>query len=198
MSLTEIIFILDRSGSMKGLEEDTIGGFNGFIEGQSKLAGKTLVTTVLFDDKYEVLWTGIDAQEVKLTKKEYFVRGMTALLDAVGKTILDVGHRLSETPQSQKPAKVIFVITTDGKENASREFTYPMVKKLIEDHRQEHNWDFIFLGANIDAAKEAKNIGIHHTDSYQYENSKKGIHVMYSIMENAVMKKRGLKKKEQQ
>ncbi len=197
MSLTEIISILDRSGSMGGLEKDTIGGFNGFIERQSKIDGRTLVTTVLFDDRYEVLWNGIDAQEIKLTNKEYFVRGMTALLDAVGKTILDVAHRLSKTHESQKPDKVIFVITTDGQENASREFTYPMVKKLIEDHKKEHGWEFIFMGANIDVSQEAESIGIDHSDAFQFEASKEGVRALYMDMDKAVMNKRIQIKKEQ-
>lgn len=138
MNLTEIVFLLDRSGSMGGLESDTIGGFNTFIEKQSQLEGETFVTAVLFDDRYELLWNGVHANRAKLTDKEYFVRGCTALLDAVGKTILDVGYRLSKTSDDEKPGKVIFVITTDGLENASCEFTYEKVKELIK-HQQEKN-----------------------------------------------------------
>ena len=123
-NLTEIIFLMDRSGSMEGLESDTIGGFNAFIENQKKMEGELIVTTVLFDDKYELLWNGINPEKVRLTSKEYFVRGCTALLDAIGKTIIDVGCRLSNTQENHKPSKVIFVITTDGMENASKDFTY--------------------------------------------------------------------------
>ena len=158
--LTEIIFLLDRSGSMAGLETDTIGGFNAFIEKQRQLEGETIVTAVLFDDRYEILWNGIDANKAILTDKEYYVRGSTALLDAVGKTILDVGYRLSKTSEETRPGKVIFVITTDGMENSSKEFTYEKVKELIKHQQEKYNWEFIFLGANIDAAKEAGNIGI--------------------------------------
>ena len=136
MDLTEIIFIVDRSGSMGGLENDTIGGFNAFVEKQRQMGGKTTITTVLFDDRYELLWSGVDAAKVRLTENEYFVRGSTALLDAVGKTILDVGYRLSGTREEDRPAKVIFVITTDGMENASREFTYKKVRELIRHQRE--------------------------------------------------------------
>lgn len=190
MNLTEIIFLLDRSGSMGGLESDTIGGFNSFIENQSKQEGKTIVTTVLFDDKYEILWNGIDAGKARLTNKEYFVRGSTALLDAVGKTILDVGLRLSKTNEKEKPGKVIFVITTDGMENSSCEFTYKKVKQLIKHQHEKYSWDFIFLGANIDAAKEAGNIGICAENAYNYEASKPGVENMYRMACKAVSEKR--------
>lgn len=166
--LTEIIFLLDRSGSMAGLETDTIGGFNAFIEKQRQLEGETIVTAVLFDDRYEILWNGIDANKAILTDKEYYVRGSTALLDAVGKTILDVGYRLSKTSEETRPGKVIFVITTDGLENSSREFSYEKVKELIKHQQEKYNWEFIFLGANIDAAKEAGNIGICKDNAYSF------------------------------
>jgi len=190
MNLTEIVFLLDRSGSMGGLESDTIGGFNAFIEKQRQLAGETLVTAVLFDDRYEILWNGANAQEVKLTDKEYYVRGCTALLDAVGKTILDVGHRLSQTCEDARPGKVIFVITTDGLENASREFTYKKVKELIKHQQEKYCWEFIFLGANIDAAKEADSIGISMDNAYNFESSKAGVENMYCVVSEAVSEKR--------
>jgi uncharacterized protein YegL len=189
-NLTEIIFLLDRSGSMAGLESDTIGGFNGFIKKQSQLEGETLVTTVLFDDEYEVLWNGIAANQAKLTEEEYYVRGSTALLDAVGKTILDVGYRFSKTSEEQKPGKIIFVITTDGQENASKEFTYKKVKELIGHQQEKYNWEFIFMGANIDAAKEAESIGITMDNAYNFEASEKGVEKMYNIVSEAVMEKR--------
>lgn len=128
---------------MAGLESDTIGGFNSFIEKQNRLNSKTMVTAVLFDHQYEILWNGAAAKKVKLTDREYYVRGTTALLDAVGKTILDVSCRISRSIADKRPGKVIFVITTDGLENSSREFTYHKVKKLIK-HRQEK---FINLAA---------------------------------------------------
>ncbi len=189
-NLTEIIFLLDRSGSMSGLEEDTIGGFNGFIERQKVIPGETKVTAVLFDDQYEKLWNGIDIQNAKLTDKEYYVRGTTALLDAVGKTILDVGYRLANTKEEKKPSKVIFVITTDGLENASQEFTPAKVKELIKHQREKYKWDFIFLGANIDAVKEAGNIGINKNNAYSFNASKAGVQVMYNMVCEEVTRKR--------
>jgi hypothetical protein len=186
INLTEIVFLLDRSGSMRGLEEDTIGGFNSFVERQRSLKGQTIITTVLFDDQYEILWNGIDAREVKLTNKEYYVRGCTALLDAVGRTILDVGYRLSMTKESRRPGKVIFVITTDGMENASREFTYEKVKELIKHQQEKYSWEFIFLGANIDAPIEAANIGISMDNAFDYEATEMGVRNMYRIVCEAV------------
>jgi uncharacterized protein YegL len=187
---TEIVFLLDRSGSMSGLESDTIGGFNAFVKGQSKLEGETLLTAVLFDDKYEVLWNGISAKNAVLSDKEYYVRGCTALLDAVGKTILDVGYRLSNTEEIEKPGKVIFVITTDGMENASREFTYEKVKELIKHQQEKYGWQFIFMGANIDAAKEADSIGINFENAYNFEASQAGVAKMYDTVCEAVSEKR--------
>jgi uncharacterized protein YegL len=189
-NLTEIIFLLDRSGSMSGLEKDTIGGFNSFIERQCKLEGETLLTTVLFDDQYEVLWNGKDARKVRLTSKEYFVRGTTALLDAAGKTILDVGHRLSKIPEEQRPGSVIFVITTDGMENASREFTYEKVKELIKHQQDKYSWEFIFMGANIDSAEEAMSLGISKENAFDFEASEVGVEKMYNVMCEAVTFKR--------
>jgi uncharacterized protein YegL len=189
-NLTEIIFLLDRSGSMSGLENDTIGGFNAFVERQCQLEGDTLLTTVLFDDQYEVLWNGKDATKVKLTSKEYYVRGTTALLDAVGKTILDVGHRLSKTPEEQRPGSVIFVITTDGMENASREFTYEKIKELIKHQQERYSWEFIFMGANIDVAEEAISLGISKDNAFDFEASEVGVEKMYNVMCEAVTVKR--------
>jgi uncharacterized protein YegL len=189
-NLTEIIFLLDRSGSMAGLEGDTIGGFNAFVEKQSKLEGETILTAVLFDDEYEVLWNGVDSKQINLTEKEYYVRGCTALLDAVGKTILDVGYRLSTTAEEKRPGKVIFVITTDGMENASREFSYKKIKELIKHQQEKYGWEFIFMGANIDAAKEAESIGIDMDNAYNFEASEVGVGKMYNVICEAVSEKR--------
>lgn len=189
-NLTEIIFLLDRSGSMAGLEGDTVGGFNAFVKKQTELEGETILTTVLFDDQYEVLWNGIDAREAKLTDDDYYVRGMTALLDAVGKTILDVGYRLARTSEERRPGKVIFVITTDGMENASSEFTYGKVKELIRHQQEKYGWEFIFMGANIDVAKEADSLGIHIENSFNFEASEKGIENMYEMVSDSIMEKR--------
>lgn len=192
-NLTEIIFLLDRSGSMAGLESDTIGGFNGFIAKQRGLKGETIVTAVLFDDCYEILWNGVNAREVRLTGKEYFVRGTTALLDAVGKTILDVGHRLSKTADDKRPGKVIFVITTDGLENASREFSHAKVRELIKHQQEKYSWEFIFLGANMDAAQEAETIGICRDNAFNFEASTDGIDRMYCAVNEAMSDMRGKK-----
>ncbi|ESU32130.1 hypothetical protein G3A_13415 [Bacillus sp. 17376] len=189
-NLTEIIFLLDRSASMAGLESDTVGGFNAFVKKQSDLAGETILTTVLFDDEYEVLWNGIDAREAKLTEDEYYVRGTTALLDAVGKTILNVGYRLAKTREDRRPGKVIFVITTDGMENASSEFTYGKVKELIQHQQEKYNWEFIFMGANIDVAKEADSLGINVENSFKFEASVKGIENMYEMVSESILEKR--------
>jgi hypothetical protein len=189
-NLTEIIFLLDRSGSMAGLESDTVGGFNSFVERQCAMDGEAVLTTVLFDDQYEVLWNGIDANEARLTERDYYVRGSTALLDAVGKSILDVGYRLSQTSEERRPGKVIFVITTDGMENASREFTYEKVKELIRQQQEKYDWEFIFMGANIDAAKEAGNLGIDSEHAYKFEASHKGVENMYEMISENIAEKR--------
>lgn len=189
-TLTEIIFLLDRSGSMAGLEEDTIGGFNAFIDKQNKLPGITKLTTVLFDHKYELLWDGIDATEAILTEKHYFVRGTTALLDAIGKTIVNVQNRLRKTVKDDLPSRIIFVITTDGMENSSREFTREKVKELINHQTEHHNWEFIFMGANIDAIQEARYIGICQENAYNFEASKMGMQTMYNMVHEAVEEQR--------
>jgi uncharacterized protein with von Willebrand factor type A (vWA) domain len=177
-NLTEIVFILDRSGSMSGLENDTIGGFNGFVKRQAE-AGQTSLTTVLFDDQYEIIHNGIDAGNIVLTSKEYFTRGSTALLDAVGKTINDAGKRLNETPEALRPGKVIVVITTDGLENASREFSYEKVKGMITHQTEKYGWEIIFLGANIDVAKEGDKLGIRPDRSIAFAASPSGLNDMF-------------------
>lgn len=189
-NVTEVIFLLDRSGSMSGLEKNTIKGFNAFIESQCQVKGETTVTTVLFDDQYEILANGVPAKQAKLTDNDYYVRGTTALLDAVGKTILDVGYRLSKAREDEKPGKVIVVITTDGMENASNEFTYKKVKDLIKHQQEKYQWEFIFLGANIDAAKEAGCIGINTENAYNFEASTSGVEIMYNKVCEAVIEKR--------
>ncbi|MBH0174851.1 VWA domain-containing protein [Fictibacillus sp. 23RED33] len=187
--ITEIVFLLDRSGSMSGLERDTIGGFNSFIKRQVERKGKTLLTTVLFDDQYEILWNGVAAEQAHLTSEDYYVRGTTALLDAVGKTILDVGYRLSRTEENDRPGKVIFVITTDGMENASSEFTHEKVKNLIEHQQEKYNWDFIFMGANIDVIAEAKNLGIKEEDAFRFEATDEGVENLYAMMSEEIIQR---------
>lgn len=180
-NLTELVFILDRSGSMRRLEEETIEGFNGLIEKQKTLPGETRLTTVLFDNEYTLLHDRMDLQTVKpLTREDYFARGMTALLDAVGKTIDLIGNRLSETPEAERPSKVLFVITTDGMENASREYTAQRVRDMITHQKEKYSWEFLFLGANIDAVATAKDIGISADRAAQYCCDEKGLKMCYN------------------
>ena len=168
----ELVLVIDKSGSMQGLEKDTIGGFNSMIEKQKKLDVPVRVTAVLFNDKTDVLYASKDIRHVApLTEKEYEVGGTTALLDAVGSTVLNVGR---ESVVQNKGTKVIFVIITDGLENASREFKKSKVKQMISDKQEKAGWDFIYLGANIDAAEEADAIGVQRSNAVTYRNTKSG------------------------
>ncbi|MBR3601962.1 MAG: VWA domain-containing protein [Lachnospiraceae bacterium] len=184
--LTELVFILDRSGSMSGLESDTIGGFNGMLMKQKKEEGEVNVTTILFDDAIEVIHDRFSLDVVKpLTAEDYYVRGCTALLDAVGSTVKKVENIQRRLPEEMKAEKIIFVITTDGQENASHEYTYKMVKEMIEKC-QEIGWEFIFLGANIDAVKEASNLGIREKRAVTYRNDSRGVQLNYMVAGNIV------------
>lgn len=183
---TEFVLILDRSQSMAGLETDTIGGFNGMIEKQRKEEGEVFVTTVLFDDRYELLHDRIPIQDIPtLTKKEYYVRGWTALLDALGKTIINIQkveeNSFLETPSEQ----VIFVIITDGYENSSKEFSQEMLKRLIEAQKKK-GWEFIFLGANIDAPTTAASYGIDPRHAANYHNDAMGVEANFHAINEAV------------
>ncbi|GAB6109796.1 vWA domain-containing protein [Fusibacter bizertensis] len=185
--LTELIFILDRSGSMSGLESDTIGGYNAMIEKQRGESGDAIITTVLFDDNYELLHDRINLKGIKpLTTKEYYVRGTTALLDAVGKTIQKMINVQKNTIESEKAEKVLFVITTDGQENASLEYTYSKIKTLIENQKHQYDWEFIFLGANIDAVSEARKFGIDSSRAARFNNDSEGIHLNYEAVSEAI------------
>ena len=187
-NLTEMVFVLDRSGSMSGLAADTIGGFNELIEKQKKIEGDAYVTTVLFDHEYEVLHDHVALGEVApLTDKEYFARGSTALLDAVGRTIDSVGARLAATPEEERPEHVVFVITTDGMENASREYTAKQVREMVEHQQQKYSWQFVFLGANMDAVSEARNLGISAKYAADFTPSHSGVRKMYSMALDSVM-----------
>ncbi len=174
--LTELVFLLDRSGSMQGLEADTIGGFNGMIEKQRKQEGEANVTTVLFDNSYEILHDHFPIDMVRpLTEDDYSVRGQTALMDAVGKTIHKLINIQKHLPEDARAEKVIFVITTDGMENASREYSYNQIKSLIERQKTEYGWEFLFLGANMDAVSEAARFGIAADRSVTFLNDGEGI-----------------------
>ena len=177
--LTELVFILDRSGSMGGLESDTIGGFNGMLLKQQKQEGEANVTTVLFDDQIEVVHDQFPIAVVEpLTEDDYYVRGCTALLDAIGTTIKKVENIQKRLPDSMRAENVIFVITTDGQENASQEYSAKMVKQMVA-RSQEKGWQFIFLGANIDAIEEGGKIGIPKTYAVTYRNDSKGVKLNY-------------------
>lgn len=174
-NLTELVFVLDRSGSMEELTADTIGGYNTMINKQKKEEGEALVTTVLFDDKYKMLYNGIDLQKVEpLTEKQYYTRGMTALYDAVGRTIscIDEKHRM--LPGSLIPGKILFVIMTDGMENASEKYDVTTIKSMIEQHK-EKGWEFVFIGANIDAVEVGDTIGIDQDFSVSYKADRVGM-----------------------
>ena len=183
---TEIVFILDASGSMAGLEADTVGGFNSLIEKNREEPGEATVSTILFSDGSRVLHDRLDIREVPaLTRADYRCCGCTALLDAVGGAIgyVDLVQRVQ--PRGHAADRVLFVITTDGMENASRRFTYPQVKKMIEQHR-ERGWEFLFIGANIDAAAEASHLGIASEHAADYVADGRGTEVLYSAMAMAV------------
>ena len=187
-NLTEIVFVLDRSGSMRSLTADTIGGFNELIEKQKKLEGDAYVTTVLFDHEYELLHDHVALGEVApLTDREYFARGSTALLDAVGRTINTVGARLATMPEEERPAHVVFVITTDGMENASCEYTAKQVREMVEHQQQKYSWQFVFLGANMDAVSEAGKLGISAKYAANFAPSRRGVSQMYRVALDEVM-----------
>lgn len=186
-NLTELVFILDRSGSMSGLERDTIGGFNSMLEKQKKEDGEAFVTTVLFDDKYELLHDRHDIKGVNsITEKEYYVRGSTALLDAIGNTINNTGKVLSDTKEEERPGKVLFVIITDGMENSSREFSFEKVKKMVEHQKSKYAWDFIFLGANIDAIMTAGSFGISADMAANFVSDSEGTQLNYKAVSEVV------------
>lgn len=185
--LTELVFILDRSGSMSGLECDTIGGYNSLVDKQKKEDGECVITTVLFDDKYELLHARINLKGIiPITEKEYFVRGSTALLDAIGRTIDKIGNAQKHTAEDERAEKVMFVITTDGMENASREYGYDKVRQMIEQQKEKYGWEFIFLGANIDAVETAARFGISADRAANYHADSEGTQLNYKVVSDAV------------
>ncbi len=174
--LTEIVFILDRSGSMSGLEKDTIGGFNSTIEKQKGEAGTALVSTVLFDDESEVLHNRVVIEKIEpMTEKQYFVRGSTALCDAIGGAIHHIGNVHKYMRDEDRPEKTIFVITTDGYENASHRYGADRVRKMVERQKMKYGWEFIFFGANIDAVETAKHYGISEERAANFANDEQGL-----------------------
>lgn len=181
----EVLFVIDASGSMCNLADDTIGGFNGFIDRQRRLDGKAKVTTTLFNTKSTILYSGVDISEVeKLTEKTYQTGGMTALLDAVGETISTAQDRIDETPAEKRMDKVIVVIITDGQENASCKYTRDQIKKMVEHQTKGHGWEFVFLGANIDSFAESSGIGV--TKSMDFAFTNEGLTTAYAAVDCAV------------
>jgi uncharacterized protein YegL len=186
---TELVFILDRSGSMSGLESDTIGGYNSLLSKQRTEEGIAIVTTVLFDDKFELLHDRLDIKGVSdITDKDYFVRGSTALLDAIGKTINKIGNVQKYTKPEMRADKVLVIITTDGMENSSIEYSYDHIKMMIDRQKTQYGWEFIFLGANIDALATAQRFGIDASRAANYHADKMGTHLNYSTLNKTVSK----------
>ncbi len=185
--LTELVFILDRSGSMAGLEEDTIGGFNAMIEKQKKVEGECLVSTVLFDHESVVLHDRVPLEKVgKMTRDDYQVRGSTALIDAIGGAIHHIGNGHKYARKEDVPEKTLFVITTDGMENASRRYSSDEVKRKVERQKEKYGWEFLFLGANIDAVETAKRFGIGADRAVNYNADSKGTGVLYEDVADSV------------
>lgn len=190
-NLTEMVFILDRSGSMSGLEKDTIGGFNSLLEKQKKEKGKALVTTMLFDDDFTLVHDRQPIHRVApLTEEQYFVRGCTALLDAIGLTISHIKKARKEMPKEERPDRTIVVITTDGMENSSRHYNYAKIKHKIEKCKKK-NWEFLFLGANMDAIGEAAKFGIDADRAVRYECDGEGTRKNYDVLGETITRARG-------
>lgn len=186
-NLTEIVFILDRSGSMSRLEADTIGGFNSMIEKQKREAGEALISTVLFDNFSEVIHDRVPIGRVEpMTDREYYVRGCTALLDAIGGAIHHIGNIHKYAREEDVPEHTLFVITTDGMENASRRYDSETVKKMIERQKAKYGWEFLFLGANIDAVETASRFGIGADRAVNYHSDHQGTRLNYEVLSAAV------------
>ena len=192
--LTEVVFILDRSGSMRGLEADTIGGFNSMIEKQQKEEGEAFISTILFDDQSEVLYDRVPIGKVEpMNDNQYYVRGCTALLDAVGGAIHHIGNVHKYARPEDVPEKTLFIITTDGMENASRKYDYNKVKKMIERQKERYHWEFIFLGANIDAVEVAGRFGIDRSRAVRDECDSEGTQLNFNVMSKMVSTARACK-----
>lgn len=191
MKKTEIVFILDRSGSMSGLEADTIGGYNSMLKKQKDTQGEAIVTTVLFDDDYEVVHNRTNIEKIlPISEKEYFVRGSTALLDAVGKSVSKTINSIKNTKKAEQPDKVMFVIITDGMENSSKEYTYQKLKKMIDHQKKQYKWEFIFLGANIDAIATAAQFGIDEDRAVNYNADSEGTQLNYAVVSELIVNMR--------
>ena len=186
-NLTELVFILDRSGSMAGLERDTIGGFNAMIQKQKAEQGGAIISTVLFDNICEVIHDRVSLEQIQpLTDRDYYVRGCTALLDTIGGAIHHIGNVHKYAREEDRPEKTLFVITTDGMENASRRYSYDRVKAMITRQKEKYGWEFLFLGANIDAAREAARFGIDADRAADYHADSVGTGILYEAVSETV------------
>ena len=193
-NLTELVFILDRSGSMAGLEKDTIGGFNSMIARQKAAEGEALVSTVLFSNESKVIHDRIDVRRVEpLTERQYIACGCTALLDAIGGAIHHIGSIHKYARPEDVPERTMFVITTDGQENASRRYSSEQVKKMIERQKEKYGWEFLFIGANIDAVETAARYGINSDRAVNYQADGQGTHILYASVAEAVCRVRARK-----
>ena len=186
-NLTEMVFILDKSGSMAGLEADTIGGFNSMIDRQKKAEGEALVSAVLFSDESNVIYDRVDVRKVEpMTERQYYVGGCTALIDALGGAIHHIGNVHKYAREEDRPEHTIFVITTDGMENASRRYTGAQVKEMVKRQKEKYGWEFLFLGANIDAVETAARYGIAEDRAVRFHNDAVGQAVSYTAVSEAV------------
>ena len=189
--ITELVFILDRSGSMSGLEKDTIGGFNSMIEKQKKQEGECYISTVLFDNESEVIHDRVKLSEIKpMTEDDYYVRGCTALIDAIGGAIHHIGNVHKYARPEDVPEHTMFIITTDGMENASRRYTSDRVKAMIERQKEKYGWEFLFIGANIDAVETAAQYGINPDRAVNYNADEKGTKILYATVSESICQMR--------
>lgn len=186
---TEIVFILDRSGSMAGLESDTIGGFNALIEKQKRQGSAARISLILFDDQTDVVLDRVPIMKVgALSEDEYYVRGCTALLDAVGKSVTHISGLHQSMRKENRPGKTLFIITTDGMENSSQEYSLSQVRNLIEKQKERYHWEFLFLGANIDAVKTADSMGIRANRSANFHADEKGLMKKFKAIDSVISK----------
>lgn len=187
-NLVEMVFILDCSGSMQGLEKDTIGGFNSMIEKQKKVEGKAIISTVFFNHDFKVIHNRKNIEDIiPITEKDYYVSGTTALLDAIGRSVHKISNIQNNIPDEFRADKVIFVITTDGMENSSREYNYKTLKQMIERQKEKYGWEFVFLGANIDSQSVASQVGINKDRVANYHADEEGTKIHFKAISNALM-----------